>query len=144
MHFTTLTLLLAQIAAILLVSRALGLVARAVGQPLVIAEMIAGILLGPSLLGLLWPHGYATLFPESSLPVLQLLSQLGLVLFMFLVGLELDPTLLRGRQRASVLISHCSLRRCDRPVSSRGGRTSFTIALVVVPALTSSTRHSSP
>lgn len=109
MHFTTLTLLLAQIAAILLVSRALGLVARAFGQPLVIAEMIGGILLGPSLLGAVWPHGYATLFPATSMPVLQMLSQLGLVLFMFMVGLELDPTLLRGRQRASVLISHTSI-----------------------------------
>src|SRR5215207_7666552 len=90
LHFTTLTLLLAQIAAVLLVSRGLGLVGRAFGQPLVIAEMIGGILLGPSLLGALWPHGYATLFPASSLPVLQMLSQLGLVLFMFMVGLELD------------------------------------------------------
>jgi Kef-type K+ transport system membrane component KefB len=109
LHFTTLTLLLAQIAAILLVSRALGLVARAFGQPLVIAEMIGGILLGPSLLGAVWPQGYATLFPASSMPVLQMLSQLGLVLFMFMVGLELDPTLLRGRQRASILISHTSI-----------------------------------
>jgi Kef-type K+ transport system membrane component KefB len=109
LHFTTLTLLLAQIAAILLVSRVLGVVARAFGQPLVIAEMIGGILLGPSLLGAVWPHGYATLFPASSMPVLQMLSQLGLVLFMFMVGLELDPTLLRGRQRASVAISHTSI-----------------------------------
>jgi Kef-type K+ transport system membrane component KefB len=109
LHFTTLSLLLAQIAAILLASRLLGLLTRALGQPMVIAEMIAGILLGPSLLGALWPAAYGALFPRDSLPVLHMLSQLGLVLFMFLIGLELDPDLLRGRRRASVTISHTSI-----------------------------------
>src|SRR6476620_3238660 len=80
-ELTTLALLLAQIAAILLVSRALGLVTRWLGQPLVIAEMLAGIALGPSLLGLFFPHAFETLFPAASLGVLKTLSQLGLVLF---------------------------------------------------------------
>jgi Kef-type K+ transport system membrane component KefB len=109
LELNTLTLLLAQIAAILLVSRSIGLLMRWLGQPMVIAEMLAGIALGPSLLGWLWPAALGALFPASSLAVLKMLSQLGLVLFMFLVGLELDPKLLRGRTRSSIMISHASI-----------------------------------
>jgi len=108
-EFTALTLLLIQIAVILAASRGLGVVTRWLGQPLVIAEVLAGILLGPSLLGLVWPVGMAALFPPSSLSVLKMLSQVGLVLFMFLVGLEFDPKLLRGRAHSSVAISHTSI-----------------------------------
>ncbi len=101
--------LLAQIAAVILVSRLIGVFMRWLGQPMVIAEMIAGIALGPSLFGLLWPGAFNALFPAATLGTLKTLSQLGLVLFMFLVGLELDPKLLRGRQRASIMISHTSI-----------------------------------
>ena len=101
--------LLAQIAAVILVSRVIGVVMRWLGQPMVIAEMLAGIALGPSLFGLLWPDAFNALFPATTLGTLKTLSQLGLVLFMFLVGIELDPKLLRGRQRASILISHTSI-----------------------------------
>lgn len=108
-EFSTLALLLTQIGAILLVSRLLGLVLRWLGQPFVMAEVLAGIVLGPSLLGWLWPEAMASLFPVDSQPVLKLLSQIGLVLFMFLVGLEFDTALLRGRTYSSIVISHTSI-----------------------------------
>ena len=109
LEFSALTLLLLQMAAIMLVSRVLGLGTRRLGQPLVIAEILAGIVLGPSLLGWLWPQAMAALFPANSLSALTMLSQVGLVLFMFLIGLELDPKLLEGRTRSSIAISWGSI-----------------------------------
>jgi Kef-type K+ transport system membrane component KefB len=76
---------------------------------MVIAEIIAGIALGPSLLGWLWPGAEAAVFPVASLGQLSIMSQVGLLLFMFLVGLEFDPAVLRGRARAAVTISHLSI-----------------------------------
>jgi Kef-type K+ transport system membrane component KefB len=104
-----LPLLLLQLACILLASRLLTRVVAWMGQPSVIAEVVAGIALGPSLLGLLWPEAMNTLFPASSLGVLNLISQLGLVFFMFLVGLEFDPKLLQGRGASAILISNVSI-----------------------------------
>lgn len=104
-----LTLLIAQLVVIIVAARLLGLVARKIHQPLVIAEVVAGILLGPSLLGAVAPDIKDALFPAASLGILGMLSQVGLLMFMFLVGLELDLGLLRGRERASVLISHTSI-----------------------------------
>jgi Kef-type K+ transport system membrane component KefB/nucleotide-binding universal stress UspA family protein len=104
-----LALFMIQAALIIALSRLVGVVVAAIGQPMVIAEIVAGILLGPSLLGLASPHTMAALFPKESMPLLGMISQIGLVLFMFLIGLELDPKLLRGRAHTSVLISHSSI-----------------------------------
>ncbi len=100
-----LSLLILQACVIIVAARGIGALARWVGQPAVIAEVIAGILLGPSLLGRLSPQLFRTLFPSASFAGLSLVSQVGLVFFMFLIGLELDPSLLRGRGVSSVAIS---------------------------------------
>ncbi len=94
-----------QLTVILLVCRAVGqLIARA-GQPKVVGEMIAGVLLGPSLLGLIAPAAQAAIFPESSLPVMSVVSQVGLVLYMFIVGTHLQRDFIRDAFRGAMLIS---------------------------------------
>jgi Kef-type K+ transport system membrane component KefB len=102
-------LLLSQIALIILLSRAGGSLAEKIHQPRVIGEVLAGILLGPSVLGWLAPGVSAFLFPPSGFGALNGLSQLGLMLFMFLVGLELNMTALRHQGPIAILISHASM-----------------------------------
>lgn len=101
--------LLIQILSILILSRACAWVVRLFGQPRVIGEMIAGILLGKSVLALLWPAGYDFLFPEASMPQLYFFSQIGLIFFMFIVGLELRLSSLKRSASAAVVISHASI-----------------------------------
>src|SRR5262249_50158288 len=104
-----LALLIAQIATILIAARLLGFLFQKLNQPRVIGEMVAGILLGPSLLGWLSPRVSTLLFPPDSLSTLNSLSQVGLLLFMFLVGLELDLRRLRELGRAAIVTSQVSI-----------------------------------
>ena len=104
-----LALLLFQIITIVLVARIFGWIFRKIGQPSVIGEIIAGIVLGPSLFGLYFPDMKEALFPLDSLGNLQLLSQIGLILFMFVIGMELDLKVLKNKANEAVVISHASI-----------------------------------
>lgn len=104
-----LAILLAQIITIIIVARFFGWVFRKIGQPSVIGEIIAGIVLGPSLLGLYFPEFSIDLFPIESLGNLQFLSQIGLILFMFVIGMELDLKVLQNRAKDAIVISHASI-----------------------------------
>ncbi|SDD61355.1 Kef-type K+ transport system, membrane component KefB [Niabella drilacis] len=104
-----LAILLLQIFVILLAGSFMGFLFKKIKQPRVIGEMAAGILLGASFLGYYFPEVSAFVFPPQSLGNLNLLSQIGLVLFMFIVGLELDLSLLKGKTNAAVMISHTSI-----------------------------------
>jgi Kef-type K+ transport system membrane component KefB len=103
------TTLFLQLATVLVASRAGGAVARRLRQPSVVGEIAAGLCLGPSLLGWMAPGLSASLFPAASLGVLQGLSQLGLLLFMFRVGCEVDLAKLRSLGRIAVATSQASI-----------------------------------
>ena len=104
-----LKLLFLQMAVILTAARLMATTFRFIGQPEVIGEMAAGILLGPSLLGSVSPATMSRLFPADGVGSLYALSQLGLVLFMFLVGLEVRPGSLRGSAKSVVVASQASI-----------------------------------
>src|SRR5579872_620256 len=96
-----LSLLLVQLILIVLLARVFGMLFAKMGQPAVIGEMLAGIVLGPSVVG--------TLFPGASLGALRMLSQVGVILFMFVVGMELDLAHLRGKAHTAIVVSHVSI-----------------------------------
>ncbi|MGO4820270.1 MULTISPECIES: cation:proton antiporter domain-containing protein [unclassified Flavobacterium] len=104
-----LAILLAQIVTIILVARLFGWIFKKIGQPTVIGEIIAGIVLGPSLVGMYFPEFSAALFPVESLGNLKFLSQIGLILFMFVIGMELDIKVLKNKASEAVVISHASI-----------------------------------
>ena len=94
-----------QMAVILATCRLVGLAGRRLGQPQVVGEMVAGVLLGPSLFGLLLPSVHARVFPPASLQILYVGAQLGVGLYMFLVGVEFKTEVFRSRLRAAVTVS---------------------------------------
>ncbi len=104
-----LAILLVQIVTIIFVARFFGWICKKIGQPTVIGEMIAGIVLGPSLVGTYLPEYSALLFPDGSKGNLQFLSQIGLILFMYVVGMELDLSALKNKAKDAVIISHASI-----------------------------------
>jgi Kef-type K+ transport system membrane component KefB len=93
----------------LVCGRCLGFLLRRLGQPPVIGEVVAGILLGPSLFGRVWPEAYAFVLPADVAPLLGMLSQIGVILYMFAVGVSLDLGRLRGREHTTLAISHASI-----------------------------------
>lgn len=102
-------LLVIQICVILVASYSAGWVLGRFRQPQVVGEMVAGVLLGPSLLGWLTPGFFNALFPPESLGPLSVLSQIGLLLFMFMIGLDLNTKILRKLGHIAVVISHTSI-----------------------------------
>jgi len=102
-------ILLAQIITILIAARFFSFLCKKIGQPAVIGEILAGIVLGPSLIGMYFPAFSTLLFPTQSLGNLQVISQLGLILFMFIIGMELDLKVLRNKAHDAVVVSHASV-----------------------------------
>lgn len=104
-----LAILLLQIITIIFFARTFGFIFNKLGQPSVIGEIIAGVFLGPSVVGMWFPGFSAFLFPPQSLGNLQFLSQVGLVLFMFVIGMELDLKVIKTKANDAIIISHASI-----------------------------------
>ncbi|MFN8277546.1 MAG: cation:proton antiporter [Chitinophagales bacterium] len=104
-----LAMLLLQILVVLITAKIVGYLFKLIGQQEVMGEIAAGVILGPSLLGWLSPDTYTFLFPATSLANLQILSQIGLVLFMFVIGMELDIEIVKRKASEALLVSHVSI-----------------------------------
>jgi K+:H+ antiporter len=104
-----LSILLLQIIVIIFAAKLMAELFRKIGQPPVMGEMVAGIVLGPSVVGLISPQTMAFLFPPASMATLGLLSQIGVVLFMLVVGMEVDIKHLREKASAAIMVSHASI-----------------------------------
>jgi Kef-type K+ transport system membrane component KefB len=97
------------VAVVMLVARLFGMLAVRVAQPRVMGEVVAGIALGPTLLGALAPDVASALFPTDIIPIIGVVANLGLIFYMFLVGLEIDPSQLKGRIGQAAAISNASV-----------------------------------
>jgi Kef-type K+ transport system membrane component KefB len=100
---------LVSLAIVVLAARVFGLIARYFQQPPVIGEVIAGIALGPSLLGRIAPEVSAVVLPVNATPYVGMIAQVGVILYMFLVGLELDTRVFRRQTHTSIAVSHASI-----------------------------------
>ncbi|HKY04935.1 MAG TPA: cation:proton antiporter [Blastocatellia bacterium] len=108
-NFELSLLLFLELAVILGACRVFGWLARAVGQPQVMGEIIAGIALGPSLFGLVLPGLQAALFPPASMTIIYAVSKVGLVLYMFLIGVEFDAEVVKRRLTSAVSVSFAGM-----------------------------------
>lgn len=103
------TIFLLQLIIIIISAQICGYLFKKIGQPPVIGEIIAGIILGPSVIGGIFPGFTEFVFPKASLGNLQMLSQIGLILFMFVIGMELDLNIIKKKARSAILISNISI-----------------------------------
>ncbi|MBC7713394.1 MAG: cation:proton antiporter [Rhizobacter sp.] len=108
-HMSALGDVLLALVIVVIVARACGFLFKKIGQPTVMGEVIGGILLGPSLCGRMAPGLMAILIPPSTLPYLNIIAQIGIVIYMFLVGLELDLKELKKSAHTTFIISHASI-----------------------------------
>jgi Kef-type K+ transport system membrane component KefB len=105
----TVARLMLAMAVVIVAARLAGIAVARLGQPRVMGEVSAGILLGPTLLGRVAPGVEMYLFPPEIIPLLAAAANIGLAFYMFLVGLELDPRLLQGRVRQAAIVSNVSV-----------------------------------
>ncbi len=101
--------ILLALSVVIVMARAMGALFSLIGQPPVIGEVVGGILLGPSFLGSISPQLYQVLLPPAAAPFLGLIAQLGVIFYMFVVGLELDLKMLRRSGHVALAISHASI-----------------------------------
>jgi len=104
-----LSIFLIQLIVIIIASRIFGYLFKLMKQPTVMGEIVAGIVLGPSMLGSMFPEYLNFVFPPNSLGNMRILSQIGLILFMFVIGMELDLSIIKQKARTAITISNASI-----------------------------------